>query len=125
VAAVLTSGQSPTSGLDLANFDATVRPQDDLFRAVNGGWLARTALPPDRVTYGTFLELADKTEADLRSLSSASAPTPGRQRGTTLQIADLSGSVMDQARAEELAWSRSPVYLTSIFTLAGRASHHP
>lgn len=46
LAAVLTSGQSPTSGLDLANFDATVRPQDDLFRAVNGGWLARTAMSP-------------------------------------------------------------------------------
>jgi putative endopeptidase len=102
LAAVLTSGQSPTSGLDLANFDATVRPQDDLFRAVNGGWLVRTAMPPDRVTYGTFLELADKTEADLRSIIERVGADPGRQRGTTRQIADLYASLMDQVRAEEL-----------------------
>jgi putative endopeptidase len=102
LAAVLTSGQSPTSGLDLTNFDATVRPQDDLFRAVNGGWLARTAMPPDRVTYGTFLELADKTEADVQSIIERVGADPGRQRGTARQIADLYASLMDQARAEEL-----------------------
>jgi hypothetical protein len=34
--------QPRSSGLDLTNFDRTVRPQDDLFRAVNGGWLSRT-----------------------------------------------------------------------------------
>jgi hypothetical protein len=28
------------SGLDSTNFDRTVRRQDDLFRAVNGGWLS-------------------------------------------------------------------------------------
>ena len=64
----LTRVQPPSSGLDLGNFDPRVRPQDDLFRAVNGGWLARTPIPPDRVTFGTFLELADKTESDLRAI---------------------------------------------------------
>ena len=33
--------REPLSGLEVANFDRTVRPQDDLFRFVNGGWLAR------------------------------------------------------------------------------------
>ena len=33
------------SGLDPAQFDKTVRPQDDLFRYVNGGWLAKTEIP--------------------------------------------------------------------------------
>ena len=31
------------SGLDLSGFDRSVRPQDDLYRFVGGGWLARTA----------------------------------------------------------------------------------
>jgi putative endopeptidase len=99
---VLALGQSPTSGLDLGNFDPTVRPQDDLFRAANGGWLARTPMPADRVTYGTFLELADKTEADLRSIVERAAADRDRQRGTARQIADLYASLMDEARAEEL-----------------------
>ena len=69
--------QPPSSGLDLTNFDRTVRPQDDLFRAVNGGWLSRTPVPPDRVTYGTYLELADKTDADLRTIVERVALGPG------------------------------------------------
>jgi putative endopeptidase len=94
--------QPPASGLDLANFDPTVRPQDDLYRAVNGGWLARTSMPPDRVTYGTFLELADKTESDLRAIIESTAEFRDRQRGTARQIADLYTSIMNQVRAEQL-----------------------
>jgi putative endopeptidase len=94
--------QSPISGLDLDNFDPTVRPQDDLYRAVNGRWLARTTVPADRVTYGTFLELTDKTESDLRAIIEKVAAERDRQRGTARQIADLYASLMNQARADEL-----------------------
>jgi hypothetical protein len=41
-----------SSGLDLAAFDKAVRPQDDLFRHVNGGWLAKTEIPADKASYG-------------------------------------------------------------------------
>jgi putative endopeptidase len=102
LAAALSPTQAPISGLDLANFDPTIRPQDDLYRAVNGRWLARTSVPPDRVTYGTFLELADKTEADLRAIVEKVAAERDRQRGTARQIADLYASLMNKARAEEL-----------------------
>jgi putative endopeptidase len=100
----LAPAQPPTSGLDLANFDPGVRPQDDLFRAVNGGWLARTPVPADRVTYGTFVELADRTESDLRALIEGVAADRNRQRGTARQIADLYVSLMDQARAEAVGF---------------------
>ena len=33
------------SGLDPAQFDKSVRPQDDLFRHVNGAWLTKTEIP--------------------------------------------------------------------------------
>jgi putative endopeptidase len=90
------------SGLDLRNFDASVRPQDDLFQHVNGGWLARTAIPPDRVSYGTFLELADKTEADLRAIIEEVAANRDRQRGAARQIADLYTSLIEQERTDAL-----------------------
>ena len=98
----VTPRQTPTSGLDLGNFDPKVRPQDDLYRAANGLWLARTTIPADRVTYGTFLELADKAETDLRAVIEGVAADRDRQRGTARQIADLYASLMNQARAEEL-----------------------
>ena len=97
----LTPSQSSISGPDLANFDRTVRPQDDLYRAVNGAWLARwrgRRRPPDRVTYGTFLELADKTESDVRAIIEKVAAERDRQRGSARQIADLYASLMDMYR---------------------------
>jgi putative endopeptidase len=98
----LTPIQSPISGLDLGNLDPTVRPQDDLYRAANGRWLARTPVPADRVTYGTFIELADRADIDLRAIIERVAAERDRQRGTARQIADLYASLMNQARAEEL-----------------------
>ena len=56
------------SGLDLSSLDRSVRPQDDLYRFANGGWLQRTEIPPDRVSYGTFPELTDRTELQLREI---------------------------------------------------------
>ena len=54
------------------------------------------------MTYGTFIELADKTESDLRAIIEGVAADRDRQRGTARQIADLYASLMDQARAEAL-----------------------
>src|SRR5258705_13768108 len=52
--------QAPRSlGIDTTNFDRSVRPQDDLFRFVNGGWLKRTPIPSDPPRGGTFDELHD------------------------------------------------------------------
>src|SRR6187549_1202281 len=58
----------PPSGLLLANFDRNVRPQDDLFRFVNGGWLARTEIPADRSNYGSFIILDDRAKDEIRAL---------------------------------------------------------
>ena len=102
LAVALMPAQPPASGLDLRNLDPGIRPQDDLFRAANGGWLARTPVPPDRVTYGTFIELADKAESDVRAIIEGVAADRDRQRGTARQIADLYASLMDEARAEAL-----------------------
>jgi hypothetical protein len=41
-----------TAGVDVAGFDNAVRPQDDLYRRVNGVWLQKTEIPPDRGSYG-------------------------------------------------------------------------
>src|SRR6476646_1006909 len=41
-----------TSGIDTANFDHSVRPQDDFFRYVNGGWLKKAEIPADASSWG-------------------------------------------------------------------------
>lgn len=57
-----------TSGIERANFDPSVRFQDDLFHAVNGAWLAKTEIPADRADYGAFTVLAEQAEKDVLAI---------------------------------------------------------
>ena len=54
-AAAIVGAQALKSGIDPSGFDKSVRPQDDLFRYVNGVWLTKTEIPADRPVYGTFV----------------------------------------------------------------------
>jgi putative endopeptidase len=45
---------------------ADVRPQDDFYEYVNGGWLAETEIRPDRANEGSFAEVSDEVEKILR-----------------------------------------------------------
>ncbi len=93
--------QTP-SGLDLQAIDPSVRPQDDLYRHANGGWLARTSMPPDRVSYGAFSELADRVEIDLHAILLEAARARPASGSPRRQMADLFASHMDEARVEAL-----------------------
>jgi putative endopeptidase len=92
------------SGLDPAGFDTSVRPQDDLFRYVNGKWLATTEIPADRPIYGTFVQLSDKAEADLYALIEELAGDRNKKPGSTAQqVGDLYASFTNEARLNTLA----------------------
>ena len=45
-----------------------MRPQDDLFRAVNGDWLATARIAPDRSVAGVFVDLRDDAEDAVRRI---------------------------------------------------------
>ena len=107
LAAVVTIGlaaQTPLrSGLDPATFDRSVRPQDDLFRHVNGGWLAKTEIPSDRPVYGTFIQLDEKAEANLYALIEELAGNKDKKPGSTAQqVGDFYAGFMDEATLTKL-----------------------
>ena len=92
-----------TSGVDVANIDPSVRPQDDFFKNLNGKWLARTEIPSDKSSWGSFEKLDDDTKPQLRAIIEAAAADPDKQPGTDAQrIGDFFASYMDEARLEEL-----------------------
>ena len=70
------------SGIDLSHVESAVRPQDDLFRHVNGRWLARTEIPADRARDGAFRILAEEAENAVREIveEAASAPEGSEER---------------------------------------------
>jgi putative endopeptidase len=91
------------SGIDLKNMDTNVRPQDDLFRFVNGKWLATAVIPPDQSRFGAFIALAEQAEKDLRTIVEECAAAKDSLPGSEKQkIGDLYASYMDEARIEQL-----------------------
>ncbi|HEX5214054.1 MAG TPA: M13-type metalloendopeptidase [Vicinamibacterales bacterium] len=104
-AVALAGAQQPPlkSGLDPASFDKSVRPQDDLFRYVNGAWLAKTPIPADRAVYGTFVQLSDKAEADLYALIEELAGDKNKKPGSTAQqVGDLYMSFTNETKLNEI-----------------------
>ena len=98
------AAQTPLkSGLDPATFDKAVRPQDDLFRHVNGGWLTKTEIPSDRPVYGTFIQLDEKAEANLYALIEELAGNKDKKPGSTAQqVGDYYAGFMDEAALNKL-----------------------
>jgi putative endopeptidase len=90
------------SGVDGAYIDRSVRPQDDVYRYLNGKWLDTFELPVDKGTYGTIAAIADRTELQLRSLVTDLAAAPTQPGSDAQKIADLYASFMDVARLEGL-----------------------
>ena len=90
---------APTSGVDLASFDLSVRPQDDFFRSVNGGWLKRTEFPADKAYVGSFDVINEKIQGELRALVEAAASAP--KNADARRIGVLYASFMDEAAVEK------------------------
>jgi len=89
------------SGIDLGNADPAVRPQDDLYQAVDGAWLKKTEIPADKSNYGAFTKLTDDAEAQLRGIIEAAADKTGKVPGTDEQkVGDLYASFMDEKTAD-------------------------
>jgi putative endopeptidase len=91
------------SGIDTSGFDKAVRPQDDFFRYVNGSWIKRTEIPPDKPMFGTVSNLRDKSEAALRAILEEAASDSSAAAGSDVKkIGDLYSGFMDEAHVESL-----------------------
>ena len=114
-------------------FDHDVRPQDDLFGHVNGTWLATAEIPEDKSSWGPFVTLRDRAEAQVKELIddiAAAAERGEADDDETRKIADLYASFMDTDRIEELGtaplvdlltWADEAVDVASLSRVLGRA----
>ncbi|SES71184.1 M13 family metallopeptidase [Thalassotalea agarivorans] len=89
------------SGIDKANMDLSVRPQDNFYRYVNGGWINKHEIPADKTAIGSFYDLRDESEEAVKSIIEELAATPNLQQGSDEQkVADLFNSYMDKDARE-------------------------
>jgi putative endopeptidase len=90
------------SGIDLQYVDTSVRPQDDIYRYLNGKWLRNYQLPPDKGLVGSFTALQDTTEEQLRTIVDALDQAPGNDDPDAKKLADLYASYMNEDQLEAL-----------------------
>ena len=117
------AGEVLAGVLETAATDSSIRPQDDLFRFVNGGWLATAEIPADRPGSGAFTVLRDEAEAACRqiveelaeqfsSVAPEGAPdvlTTNRGRVGALYKAFMDEAHLEELGAEPLAEELAPV----------------
>ena len=88
-------------GFDAAGADSSTKPGDDFFRYVNGTWIDKTQIPPDKPAYSLRLAMTDLTEQRLHQMMEEFA---GRNEASNLEgkVGAFYHSFMDQARVNEL-----------------------
>ncbi|MDQ6657697.1 MAG: peptidase M13 [Actinomycetota bacterium] len=92
--------------VQITGADPATRPQDDLFRHVNGGWYAATEIPADLPSAGGMMDMrlrAEQQVGDLLRESAAAAETGVAATGSPAQqIGALFSSFLDTDRVEQL-----------------------
>ncbi|HEY9721729.1 MAG TPA: M13 family metallopeptidase [Oscillatoriaceae cyanobacterium] len=73
--------------------DGGVRPQDDFYAFVNGGWEKKTQIPGDKTSYGAFSLLAEQSRKDVRALLEQASKHPADADARL--IGDYYASLMD------------------------------
>ena len=106
------------SGIELSHVKPSVRPQDDLYRHMNGAWIDSAVIPPDRSSDGAFYKLFQDAEKQVREiieeLSAKSSPVGSNAQ----KIGDLYASFMDSEAIEKRGLSP----IASALELAAKVS---
>jgi putative endopeptidase len=85
------------SGVQAADIDPSVRPQDDLFQYANGTWLRTVPIPKDRSRYGVDVLMTEQSLRQQRELiEGIGVSTDPDAR----KVAELYASFMDEAAVE-------------------------
>ncbi len=113
--------QFGTFGVDLSSMDLSIKPGDNFFKYVNGKWLSRAAIPPDRSQVGTFQELQILSENRLGFMVQELSAKPQSQlTPEERKLRDLYADFVDTPAIEKagLAPARKDLdYLGGLATL--------
>ncbi|MDB5353509.1 MAG: putative metalloendopeptidase [Planctomycetota bacterium] len=102
VKVAVSNSPAEKSGIEKTHIDSSVRAQDDLFRHVNGKWLAEAKIPPDRPFDGAFVSLRDQAEAELRAIIETAVLANEKSASGGRKVGDLYASFIDEERIEKL-----------------------
>ncbi len=94
---------SMNKAIDPVNMDKSVKPGDNFYEYVNGGWIKNHPIPPEYSQYGAFTVLYENNQKQLKSLVDEIAKNKDAKQGSVEQkIRDFFNSGMDTASIEKL-----------------------
>lgn len=82
-------------GFDTANLDKTCKPCDDFYRFAMGGWMKANPIPPEYSIWGSFSQLADRNQKNVREILEAAAESKAAEGTNEQKIGDFYSSCMD------------------------------
>lgn len=108
---------APVSGIDLNTLDPAVSPKVDFYGYVNGVWARNTEIPADKSTWGTYIELREIAQRQLRALMDDAVKHPGKAGSDTHKIADLYTSYMNEKARNAAGFKPLKAELASVAAL--------
>jgi len=111
------SGSAENKLLDQTGLDSTVRPQDDFFHYVNGGWIKKTDIPASEATWGAGALLYQNTTQNLKNLIDSCAKLNAAKGTNEQKVGDFYTSAMDSAGIEKKGFSPLQTDLQRIASL--------
>ena len=98
-----------TWGFDLTGRDTGAKPGDNFFEYANGTFVKNLVIPPDRTNFGSFIVLADLSEARVHDILEeasahvANAPTDGIGKAGAMYKAFMDEGQIESLGAKPLA----------------------
>jgi putative endopeptidase len=90
------------AGLYLEHMDPLVRPGDDFYAYMNGGWIDVTEIPADKPGYGIATILRDESQEHVKSIIELSAAGDFAKGSDEQKVGDLYTSYMNMETRNRL-----------------------
>ncbi len=109
------TAQNTNSGIKKEYIDETENPKNDFYKWANGKWLKTAKIPESESRYGSFNEISDRNEDNLKSILFESAADktakPGSERK---KVGDFFASAMDTVAIEKLGIAPIQTLLSAV-----------
>ena len=99
---LMTMAQTPLgSGLDVTDFDTSVKPGNDFYEYACGGWMKKHPLPAAYSRYGSFDKLQEDNDKRINAILSELQQNTYEQGTTEQKLSDLYKLAMDIDRRNQ------------------------